>query len=52
METITLHFSPMQLSVVTEIPIEQIFKEIRESSIPYQITEEGIKIPVTYQIDK
>lgn len=52
METITLHFSPMQLSVVTGIHIEQIFKEIREGSISYQITEEGIKIPVTYQIDK
>lgn len=51
MENIVLYFSPTQYSNVTGISIEEIFKRIREGSIHYQITDEGIRIPVTYQID-
>lgn len=51
MNTIILYFSPTQFSDVTGIPLEQVFKEIREGSIPCQFTNEGIRIPVTYQIN-
>lgn len=51
MKTMILYFSPTQLSDVTGIPLEQIFKEIREGTISYLLTDEGIRIPVTYQID-
>ena len=52
MDKITLHFSPMQLARVTGIPIETIFNGLRDGSIFYEKTDEGIKIPVTYKIEK
>lgn len=51
MKTVILYFSPTQLSDVTGISLEQIFKEIREGTLSYLLTSEGIQIPVTYQID-
>lgn len=51
MEKITLYFTPTQFSRVTGIPLKQIFVKIRQGSIPHQMTDKGIRIPVTYKMD-
>lgn len=51
MEKIILYFTPTQFSRVTGIPLEQIFIKIRQGSIPYQMTDKGLRIQVTYKMD-
>lgn len=50
METVTLYFTPSQLAAVRGVSLSEIFKEIRQGSLMYQMTDEGMKIPVTYCI--
>lgn len=50
-KTITLYFSPAQLADVRGVTIKQIFKEIRNHSLPVIMTDNGIKIPITYTIN-
>lgn len=52
MEQFTLYFSPTELAHIRGVPVSQIFEEIRQNSISYQITEDGIRIPVTYQFEQ
>ena len=52
MKTIILYFSPAQLAQVRNVSIAQIFKEIREKTLPVQMAETGIKIPVTYKFNE
>lgn len=50
METITLYFSPSELAKIRGVRLTDIFKEIHQHTLPYYLTENGIKIPVTYYL--
>ena len=50
MEKLTLYFTPSQMAHIRDIPISEIFKEIRHGKLEDMMTDEGIKIPVTYCI--
>ncbi|PXX51603.1 hypothetical protein DFR60_1094 [Hungatella effluvii] len=51
MEIITLYLSPSELANVRGVPLSDIFKELRQHTLPYLLTNDGIKIPVTYIFD-
>ncbi len=46
-----LYLSPSELARVRGVPLSDIFQGIRQQTLPYKMTEEGIKIPVTYTLD-
>lgn len=50
MEKLILYLTPTQMAAVRNIPLSEVFREIRQGVYEYQITDEGIKIPVTYCI--
>lgn len=51
MDVITLYLSPSELAFVRNVPIYAIFDEIRQKTIDYQMTDDGIKIPFTYYLE-
>ena len=52
MKAITLYFTPTQLAKVRGVSVEQIFKEIHKGTLEVFITEEGVKIPITYKFEE
>lgn len=52
MKAITLYFTPTQLAKVRGVSVEQIFKEIHKRTLEVLITEEGVKIPITYKFEE
>lgn len=52
MKAITLYFTPTQLAKVRGVSVEQIFKEIHKETLEVLITEEGVKIPITYKFEE
>lgn len=52
MKAITLYFTPTQLAKVRGVSVEQIFKEIHKGTLEVLITEEGVKIPITYKFEE
>lgn len=48
MKKITIYVSPSELAYIRGTPLAKIFEGLRQHTIPYQITDEGIKIPLTY----
>lgn len=52
MEKLTLYLSPTEFANIRGISISRVFEEIRRGAIPYQITEDGIRIPVTYEFEQ
>ena len=52
MKAITLYFTPLQLAKVRGVSIKEIFKEIHKGTIEVLITEEGVKIPITYKFEE
>lgn len=52
MKAITLYFTPTQLAKVRGVSVEQIFKEIYKGTLEVLITEEGVKIPITYKFEE
>lgn len=51
MQKVIIYFTTSELAVVRGISRSSLFELIRQKRIPYVMTEEGIKIPVTYYID-
>lgn len=51
MNKLTLLLTPSQLASIREISIYDIFTLIRNGSLPYLATNEGIRIPVSYTWD-
>ncbi len=51
MQKVIIYFTPSELAVVRGVSRSSLFESIRQNRTPYVITEEGIKIPVTYYID-
>lgn len=51
MEKLTIYLSPMELAYVRNVPLSEIFEEIRQKTIPYVLTDDGIEIPVTYTFE-
>ena len=52
MKAITLYFTPTQLAKVRGVSVEQIFKEIHKGTLEVLITEEGVKIPISYKFEE
>lgn len=46
--SITILFSPSELAVIRKVQVSEIFKQIRNNTLAYQMTDDGIKIPITY----
>lgn len=52
MNAVTLYFTPQELAHVRGVDILQIFKEIKNHTLPAIMTDKGLRIPITYQVDK
>ena len=51
MQKVIIYFTPSELATVRGVSLSSLLESIRLQQIPYVITEEGMKIPVTYYID-
>lgn len=46
--TLTLYLSPSQLAAVRGVTVQSVWESIRNGTIPFQMTNEGIKIKISY----
>ena len=47
MNAVTLYFTPQELAHVRGVDILQIFKEIKNHTLPAIMTDKGLRIPIT-----
>lgn len=50
-QQLILFFTPTELATVRGISIYDVFNQIRSQTLTFIITEDGIRIPVTYTWD-